>query len=59
MCSGLAFATVRESLRLYFNDHRAGNYCLHVEDIRPAQEPRSAVVVGERVGLVRGAKDSI
>jgi len=31
----LAFATVRESLRLYFDDRRRGQYRLHVGDIAP------------------------
>jgi ADP-ribose pyrophosphatase YjhB (NUDIX family) len=36
----LAFATVRESLRLYFADRRTGAYRVHIADIR---ESRSGV----------------
>jgi ADP-ribose pyrophosphatase YjhB (NUDIX family) len=50
----LAFATVREALRLYFDDRRRGQYRLHVADIVPSVDARRAPPVAGRVGAGPG-----
>jgi ADP-ribose pyrophosphatase YjhB (NUDIX family) len=48
--SQLAFATVRESLRLFFEDRRTGIYPVHVKDIEPPPLPRPPAREGMREG---------
>ena len=57
--SQLAFATVRESLRLFFDDRRTGSYPVHMKDIEPPPLPRPPSREEAREGMREGARGHV